>query len=211
MHEVVERSDQDGQALLDRVGIKYITENLHLALQNLRRPDKELVLWVDAVCINQLDIAERNSQVNNMPKTYSHALSVIVLLGQDSDGSGYDAQAVAFLGDLATLITHLKSQTYSYGPWAPEVSYQGMSWRRRLDVNKMVTGFLNDTGLTCLQWFLDRPWFRRRWIIQEVVLAKNVIVHCGPRSISWDAPEIAMKELSGNILGPFTESNRTNM
>jgi hypothetical protein len=28
-----------------------ITENLHSALQNLRRPDKTHVLWVDAVCI----------------------------------------------------------------------------------------------------------------------------------------------------------------
>ena len=75
----------------------------------------------------------------------------------------------------------------------------------------MVTGFLENSGLTCLGWFLDRPWFRRRWIIQEVVLARNVIVHCGPRSIPWNALQVAMRELSGNIMGPFTESNRTNM
>jgi Heterokaryon incompatibility protein (HET) len=38
-----------------------ITENLHSALQNLREPDKILVLWVDAVCIDQSNIPERNS------------------------------------------------------------------------------------------------------------------------------------------------------
>jgi len=147
-----------------------------------------------------------------MPKTYSHASSVIVWLGQDSEGRGYDARAVTYLGDLATLIISLEGKAYSSPPGKPVViHYSQKSWRRRLDVNKMVTGFLEDTGLTCLQWFLDRPWFRRRWIIQEVVLAKNVIVHCGPSSISWDALQVATRELSSNIMGPFTESNRTNM
>jgi len=210
--EVVERTDQDGQGPPDRVGISNITENLHSALQKLRKLDEELVLWVDAVCINQSDVAERNSQVTNMPKTYSHASSVIVWLGQDSEGRGYDARAVTFLGDLATLIINLEGNTHSSTSGKPVViNYSQKSWRRRLDVNMMVTGFLEDTGLASLQWFLDRPWFRRRWIIQEVVLAKNVIVHCGPSSISWDALQVAMRELSGNIMGPFTESNRTNM
>jgi hypothetical protein len=35
----------------DSLGIINITRNLHSALQNLRRSDKTLVLWVDAVCI----------------------------------------------------------------------------------------------------------------------------------------------------------------
>lgn len=58
-----------------------ITENLHSALQNLRSPDRTLVLWVDAVCINQADIPERNSQVNSIPQTYTEAASVLVWLG----------------------------------------------------------------------------------------------------------------------------------
>ena len=40
-----------------------VTENLSLALKALRYPDKKRTLWVDALCINQDDILERNQQV----------------------------------------------------------------------------------------------------------------------------------------------------
>ncbi|KAK0657836.1 heterokaryon incompatibility protein-domain-containing protein, partial [Cercophora newfieldiana] len=200
--EVVVRSEsrEGDQTLPDQAGVINITENLQSALQNLRKPDVTLVLWVDAVCINQVDVAERNSQVTNMPKIYSQASSVIVWLGRDSEISGHDARAITFLRDLATLITDLEHTPNSSD-----------SWRKRLDINRVVTGFLKDSGLKSLQWFLDRPWFCRRWIIQEVVLAKNVVVHCGSWSIPWDTLEVAMKEISGNIMGPFTESNERNM
>ena len=33
---------------------------------------------------------------------------------------------------------------------------------------------------------LDRPWWRRIWIVQEVVLAKKAVVHCGPDEVPWD-------------------------
>src|SRR5262249_37889401 len=64
-------------------GFVNITENLHSALHNLRKPDETLVLWVDAVCIDQTNIPERNSQVNNIPQTYVAATSVLVWLGTD--------------------------------------------------------------------------------------------------------------------------------
>src|ERR1700760_2984604 len=71
-------------------GIINITENLHCALQTLRKTDKTLVLWVDSICINQANIPERNSQVSNIPQTYTEAASVLVWLGTESlqnDGS----------------------------------------------------------------------------------------------------------------------------
>ncbi|RMZ87243.1 hypothetical protein DV736_g5535, partial [Chaetothyriales sp. CBS 134916] len=33
---------------------------------------------------------------------------------------------------------------------------------------------------------LTRPWFSRRWVIQEIVLAKKAVVYCGRDSIDWD-------------------------
>lgn len=41
-----------------------ITKNLSLALHRLRLPDKERRLWVDAICINQNFMLERNQQVS---------------------------------------------------------------------------------------------------------------------------------------------------
>ncbi len=33
---------------------------------------------------------------------------------------------------------------------------------------------------------LQRPWFKRRWVIQEVALARDVTVFCGRHIVSWD-------------------------
>jgi hypothetical protein len=41
-----------------------ITKNLESALRHLRFEDKERIIWVDSVCINQSDIEERNHQVS---------------------------------------------------------------------------------------------------------------------------------------------------
>ena len=58
-----------------------VRENLREALIRLRMPDKERALWIDAICINQDDIPERNQQVRIMPHIYSRAQMVLVWLG----------------------------------------------------------------------------------------------------------------------------------
>jgi hypothetical protein len=39
-----------------------VPKNLHVALSALRHGDHDRVLWVDAICINQTDVEERNAQ-----------------------------------------------------------------------------------------------------------------------------------------------------
>ncbi|RSL66219.1 hypothetical protein CEP51_012855 [Fusarium floridanum] len=39
---------------------------------------------------------------------------------------------------------------------------------------------------TDLDAFLDRPWFKRVWIVQELVLPTKVTVVCGRSAIDWD-------------------------
>ena len=40
---------------------------------------------------------------------------------------------------------------------------------------------------TIPEWraFVDRPYFRRLWIIQEIALAKSIEVHCGNDTMEW--------------------------
>ncbi|KAI0468443.1 HET-domain-containing protein [Xylaria cf. heliscus] len=61
--------------------VKDVTKNLGSALHHLRNGEKERILWVDAVCINQNDNPERGSQVQLMQRIYSTASSVVVWLG----------------------------------------------------------------------------------------------------------------------------------
>ena len=67
----------------------YMTENCEAALRALRPKDprEPLTIWVDALCINQSCIAERNAQVAVMGKIYSEAEAVVVWLGQDTPAS----------------------------------------------------------------------------------------------------------------------------
>jgi hypothetical protein len=70
-----------------------IGRNLYSALLYLRQPQKERVLWIDAICINQEDIQERNSQVQMMKRIYMAATRVISFVTseiKDVDINGLD-------------------------------------------------------------------------------------------------------------------------
>lgn len=62
----------------------YITGNLLSALQRLRELDQHVLLWVDALSINQQDFAERSKQVGLMRDIFGKAAEVTVYLGDVS-------------------------------------------------------------------------------------------------------------------------------
>lgn len=55
---------------------------LYSALRRLRKEDEDLRIWVDAICINQSDIEERNLHVKMMGEVYGKAQTVRVWLGE---------------------------------------------------------------------------------------------------------------------------------
>lgn len=56
------------------------------AIRSMRKPEKSRTLWIDAVCINQSDPAERSAQVSAMDLVYRMADTNLVYLGSDEDG-----------------------------------------------------------------------------------------------------------------------------
>lgn len=58
-----------------------VTDNLHAALIRLRRTGTNRILWVDGLCIDQDNNAERNWQVALMAQTLKAADTVLVWLG----------------------------------------------------------------------------------------------------------------------------------
>lgn len=59
------------------------TRNCWSMLQSLRLPIGTRAVWVDAICINQNDIEERDSQVMKMSQRYKSCHRVVVYLGPD--------------------------------------------------------------------------------------------------------------------------------
>jgi hypothetical protein len=75
------------QPLLCDGRIVMITPNCASALRHLRHKRNEVILWVDAMCINQEDPAERAQQVPLMGDIYRRAFEVIIWLGEGTDST----------------------------------------------------------------------------------------------------------------------------
>ncbi|KAK3077745.1 hypothetical protein LTS18_009430, partial [Coniosporium uncinatum] len=132
-----------------------IKPNLVKALRALRYESSSRALWVDAVCINQDSKHEKDVQVAMMSIIYGQATSVCVWLGDASNDSD---SAMEFIEDrIADLPTFDK---------LVESKETLARWR-------------------ALQALMTRPWFERRWVVQEIALARRATLHCGSKQISW--------------------------
>lgn len=58
-----------------------ITANLDVALRSLRRTDGQMLRWIDRICIDQANVAEKSEQVGILRRIFSCAEEVLVWLG----------------------------------------------------------------------------------------------------------------------------------
>lgn len=127
-----------------------VTQNLFEALKELRLRDSHRVLWVDALCINQSDIAERSEQVRSMDLVYEKATRIIAWLGPHE-------------GDSVSTFEILK-RAESSGGFGPS----------------LITGHHSFEGLRGLTPLLAREYWSRAWVVQEMGFARELRIRCGP-------------------------------
>lgn len=73
-----------------------VTRNLFQALQQIRRSSVgTAVVWIDALCINQLDVEERNFQVDIMHKIYERAATTVIWLGPGTEASDFTMEMLS--------------------------------------------------------------------------------------------------------------------
>jgi Heterokaryon incompatibility protein (HET) len=75
-----------------------ITGNCKDLLRRFRHRDTCRLLWIDAICINQRDLMERNQQVSIMSRVYAKAHCVLVWLPNDDAEKWADFDPVALRG-----------------------------------------------------------------------------------------------------------------
>ena len=143
------------------------TENLIAAMKRLKATYPKQLFWIDAICINQDDFAERASQVRIMCDIYRSAENVVIDLGEETEG--LDRAMDIFQ------ILHKKSQE-------PITSDNTASIIR----NSLPKPF---EEVWCrLHDFFNRPWFSRMWVVQEVAVSSvDPVVLCGSFTLSWSA------------------------
>ncbi|GAB1205249.1 hypothetical protein APSETT445_003922 [Aspergillus pseudonomiae] len=122
--------------------------------------------WIDAICINQDDIAERNAQVAIMSMIYTKASGVFVWLGVDDESTMRAFEA-----------THLPSQE-GIGMWYNDVLQNHVMEDPETRVAKQGSNEASLKYQAVVNLF-RRTWFQRVWIIQEIALAKQIRIFCG--------------------------------
>lgn len=146
-------------------------------------------IWADALCINQADREERSQQVNIMRIIYSRASDVVVWLGVETEESkiAMDYIKYQFSNDVRQLSTLDKSSKTKKQPAA------------------LIT--LDNRVSLALQSLFNRPYWKRVWILQEVVAAARVTVYCGTTCTNMESIEgVLDKTVTGEKL---TQSGHT--
>jgi hypothetical protein len=137
-------------------------ENLANALRTFPMSDSTFY-WIDAICIDQSNITERNEQVLRMQDIYMNAKKVLAWLGPEKDDSNL---ALDFAEAIATRARS--------------------SWREARQWIRTTTEDESSSHLwQALMRLMSRSWWRRVWVIQETAVAKDVQFLCGERQIAW--------------------------
>ncbi len=145
-----------------------ITINLRDALRENRHWRKTRTLWVDAVCIDQANVHERNHQVKMMVNIYRAAYEVIIWLGYpEQKDEQYDAMN-------AITLMFLQIQ---------KGLKQGNNMSTILE--------LDEVGITVEEFqppmrLFRSSWFQRTWVIQEAGVARRAFACYGNTHTNWN-------------------------
>lgn len=194
-----------------------ITGNLKDALVHIQRRTKRCqkrprLLWVDALCINQADILEKNAQIALMSSLYVKAKTVYVWLGIP-DNDEHVRAATAKMKYFYRRSIYANKSTIKMRPfWWPS--------KPRIPENpNLILGFdSNDKTIfdvegseTYMAWagikeIWQKPWWHRAWILQESTVTEDdrhwwfgigvfpiwaklprfkVLFLCGDHSVHW--------------------------
>ncbi|KAL8670642.1 MAG: hypothetical protein Q9168_004836 [Polycauliona sp. 1 TL-2023] len=149
-----------------------ITRNLAEALTHLQHDQEPRVLWIDAICINQQYLEERGAQVTRMGDIYRLARQTLIWLGPEGDASHVAIQTLDASGshlaiDWSTVaLVPLTDDGLQFSDSQRRLPFDEGQWR----------------GIESL---LKRPWFRRLWIWQEVMLSLRAVLVCGFDIMPW--------------------------
>ena len=175
-----------------------VTLNLHLALEHLVREREDLVIWIDAICINQSDDEEKARQVLYMSDIYAQAEETLVWLGPSitvnmlSDNKVVDMINLvgpdACEAGLGKLVSNLSRYTKTnseelYKKTRAEIensfAEQFKRWEQFASI--LSKAYVRVGNLS---------YWNRIWIIQEIITSKKL-------SLQWGRHRIQTEHLRG--------------
>ncbi|KAI0881727.1 heterokaryon incompatibility protein-domain-containing protein [Annulohypoxylon maeteangense] len=179
----------------------YVTENARNAMRRFRphKPGKFRYIWIDAICINQQDDAEKSTQVQMMIEIYATATHVNIWLGEAIESTALIFRWLRWTGVLFMPFYLAKRRIHAA---ASRSTTQGsrsffLSLSRFCDIILVyITLFIVLVPLlplrtlpvfkgfrrriqTGLENIVARGYWERSWTVQEASANSNVRIYCG--------------------------------
>ncbi|KAK0106269.1 hypothetical protein ONS96_003909 [Cadophora gregata f. sp. sojae] len=129
-------------------------------------------IWIDAICVNQSDIDERNEQVRLMRRIYTETSRCFVWLGQFSE-----EEVKLGIEALMRLEQHRR---------ADEISTKVDPFALTKSINRWIRSSPAIESLEALKALVESPWFSRVWVIQEITFPPCVTILYGYTTLDWD-------------------------
>jgi hypothetical protein len=152
-----------------------VTENLYDALLQFRADKRKGPLWIDAICIDQANLDERNAQVRIMGNIYRNSRSVIIWLGKEDSET---EKAISLLTKFGNAVKNLGVEMSSW----TDFTFNNSSFYDLVGLEPFQT-----RDWVIIFHFFARRWFKRLWVLQEVVLGRPTNFIIGPHALDFGA------------------------
>ncbi|KAI1299767.1 heterokaryon incompatibility protein-domain-containing protein [Xylaria venustula] len=157
-----------------------LTDNLFNALTHLRHETEPRHLWVDALCINQEDGAEKTAQVDMMHRIYSDCVQCNMWMG-DVDAAAIGATELEALAAAKGALDAIRLLSGT----DPEYNIP----------STLATKAQRGQAGKALELLMSSPWWTRIWTVQEATSPRKAVILWGPLSIPWSLMGQAAEKL----------------
>lgn len=206
-----------------------IGDNLHAGLMQLRENGVRSWLWIDSICIQQSDTEEKTWQVAQMRAIFGQAALVYIWLGP---GCGETDRVMDFVHRIAPRVQasgaadiDMQKRDRIKMDLATQLCKQnntdddGEVALMEPELATLMIGLFEEPGLRPetgetslvdgIHIILQREYWHRIWIIQEVTLAKDAVVLCGAKSVASDIFHAVFRALKwASVLSQRTRDYR---
>ncbi|KAK3068797.1 hypothetical protein LTR53_013343 [Teratosphaeriaceae sp. CCFEE 6253] len=146
---------------------------LHV-LTSLLKAGTDRRLWIDALCIDQENLAERSAQVALMHEVYAKSQRVLIWLG--------DADSATSQG-LHTLDLIKSDLDADPEGWQEAWEHLVVREEPKFESKDPLPAACSVSAVRSL---LQRKWYARLWVLQEAILAPNACCHFGDSQVTLE-------------------------
>lgn len=150
-----------------------------------RNQNSTLLIWLDAICVNRGDAREQKEQHRMMSNAYRNAKAVVGWLGPKDDTSDIAVHIIRTcdralprdFGSPEDKQLHPENYAPRYA-WMEDIKHL---W----DMPEGVTDLREQQNFIALSKFLQRQYFQRDWILNELAMATFPTFLVGEEIVSW--------------------------